>query len=236
MSYFYSNPIAEAATMGGAAGDRLGQLMGQMPLQRAQLMMQVQQAKAEQQQQMLNYALRQREQQAQQAYQTSELDLHQQELKQNDATHQLELQRLNKMVEEAQTRSELLKKGKFKVYKDPTTGQTSLFNDTTGETKPFSPAPGMMPQRPPVPITDYQKLEALNNIARTIGAYQASGMNTNLPTVFGALTNSIPGLSGMPVPQGMPTNMVPPQAAVPQAMPQAPGTNVIKYDDFLKGF
>lgn len=151
----HSNPWSEAAVMGGELGNTLGGILAGMPQQRAALAIQLAQQKQEQQRAMMQFALQQKEQQQLGQYRDKELELHEQELKQNAEAHQLELQRLARQVTDADARAKATAAGSFKPYKDPATGETFMYNDRTGEVKPFKPVQALPDGQagPPMPMT-----------------------------------------------------------------------------------
>ena len=254
MSYIPDNTLPEVAAYGRGLGESLGQAMYAVPQQRAQMAMQLAQARQQQQQAMLDYALRQQSQQQQAQYQQGELGVQQGELAQHklDAAARLqemkqadEIHRINAMAAQARATNEA--KGTWKLG-ETKAGKPYKINTLTGDiswlpTEDLGGPSAMAPGIPGQPMTQNQNLQNLDKLGRLAAVFQQRGLNTNLPNVFGGITNRLAQLGGLqggqgPVATPVPTNAAPvpqlggmtyPAGAASQPAPQA-----IPYDQWLK--
>lgn len=217
-NYVQYSPWTDAAAYGRGLGDTLSQAMLQMPQQRAAL---AQQAAMEQ--------TRQREEAQKlaqtEAYHTASLGLGRdklEEIRRQNAMHDLEMQ--SKM------------KGTWMPYQNKATGEVSLYNPVTGDTKPYTmaaPAAGGAastggglgaPFRLTPPATQGQELEAILKGTALLGAAEKEGWPTNNAPAWYNLTNNI-----MPVVEqakrglglGQPTAVAP--LGVPTGAPPVAG-------------
>lgn len=205
---FGYSPWTDAASYGEGLGRTLSEAMLQMPQQRAMLQQQAMQMRQQQQMEMLKYALQQKQQQAEQSLGQSELTLKQQELAQNTDYHKAEMQQRMAEAQAAQLRAQNEAKGTFK-FGETKDGEPYVVNTLTGEHKwiPKQDEGGLGgTPRPVIPQTQNQQYQNLDKLGALAAHYKMSGMDTNLPGIFQAITNSIPKL-GMqpqqPVPQGL---------------------------------
>ena len=198
------NPWSEAGAMGEGLGSSLAQALLQMPQQRAALAMQAQQQAAQQgfegqrlaqeraaQQAQAGQFQQEQQRLSQQA--TAEQQSRQQEMQMHQVEYQKQLAIAQKELEAANTRNQQLARGSWKIAKDPASGQSVLFNATTGEVKPVpgeaSPAPGLgaSPAVKGTAQADATNLKTLGTMGTP--TYQASN-----PTGYAMATNAIPQL------------------------------------------
>src|ERR1019366_4531675 len=124
-NYVGYSPWTDAGNYGAGLGATLGKALIEQPQLRYQLALQQQQMAQQQQQQIAGQQYRE----GQLGMSKAELDLHRQELVQNDQMHQIELQRLQKQTE-------LEQKGTWKLG-ETKAGTPYRINTITGETVPL---------------------------------------------------------------------------------------------------
>lgn len=230
------SPWTDAANYGRGLGDTLGQAMLQMPLQRQMIRQQAEQAQAQQQQEMLKYALQKSAQEQQyrmgmieQGTRGIEYNKQLEELKHQTALQQLRLGAENKKAEMSVIEPKYDKDGNYLGHFD--------YNQKT-----FVPAEQPTNQlgsvKPVIPMTENQRLNNVINGSKALGMFNQTGQNTNLPAIFNLLSNAVmqagqPRLGAVaPQPQQqMPTA----QQGLPDFTGQPAATNTpIQLKDWLQ--
>lgn len=188
MPFIGQSPWADAANYGAGLGRTLTQGIYEQPRQNFELQAQLGQMAQQQKQQALMNFLAQQRLQNQQSVGQSTIDRNEAQ-----AGHYQ-----NPATKPQSSKWTFVKEGNF------------LLDQNTGEIKPVNlggGTNGMPVPKPIVPQTQNQEYQNLDKLGALAARFKQSGMDTNLPSIFQAITNSIPQLGGM------------------QRLPMQPGTN-----------
>lgn len=252
MAYIPNTLWPDAAAYGAGLGNTLVQGMMQIPAQRAEQQIQLGQLQQQQQQAMLQQALEQRKLQNQQAAQQELIRYH-------DILGQAAQMRAG--AEQERAKADTTRAGQVKptMAFSPVLHQgrfVGSFNKETGEWKPFSGgAPAGLPpgvQGPTQPgaampssfqlggmgdmdmMTQNQYFKNLTDLAKAAGAFGATGMSTNQPAAYGAVTNALAELQRLRGGQAIPPQILgtnpPPVLGGGTPMTQQQGQKILSFN------